>query len=184
MGPVRLYLVRHGRPTATFSQTLDAGLDPNGLAQAGAVAHRLAPLGPLAILSSPLRRTRETAAPLERLWGRSALINAAIGEIPSPGVSVAGRGRWLDGVMAGRWADLPAALHTWRGALLVALLALSESTVIFTHYVAINVAVGHATGDDRVVVFSPDHCSVTVLEAGDRSLELVALGAEAETRVL
>jgi broad specificity phosphatase PhoE len=56
--------------------------------------------------------------------------------------------------------------------------------VVFSHFVAINVAVGEATGDDRVTVFSPDHCSVTVLDVVDGTLRLVERGAEAATRVL
>jgi broad specificity phosphatase PhoE len=45
-GMPRLYLVRHGRPEATFSQAPDAGLDRTGLEQAEVVADRLAALGP------------------------------------------------------------------------------------------------------------------------------------------
>lgn len=183
MSPVRLYLVRHGRPTATFAESPDAGLDATGVAQAEAAAHRLAPLGPLAIVSSPLRRTRETAAPLERLWARRAVIEAAVAEIPSPGVALAQRGEWLRGVMAGRWADVSPALRDWRGAVIEALLALAEPTVVFTHYVAINAAVGEALGDDRVVVFAPDHTSVTALEADGGALRLLDRGAQAETQV-
>ena len=32
--------------------------------------------------------------------------------------------------------------------------------------------------------FSPDHCSVTVIDVADGTLRLVELGAEAATRVL
>ena len=90
----RLYLVRHGRPEATFSQAPDAGLDKTGRAQAEAVAERLAPLGPLPIVVSPLRRTRETAAPLERRWACSGRIEPAVGEIPSPMTDPEAREKW------------------------------------------------------------------------------------------
>jgi broad specificity phosphatase PhoE len=180
---VFLYLVRHGRPTATFAEATDAGLDPSGSAQAEAVAHQLAPLGPLAIVSSPLRRTRETAAPLERLWGRPARVDTAVAEIPSPAESPARRGEWPREVVTQRWAGLPTELCRWRAAVLETLLGLTEPTVVFTHYVAINVAVGEAVGDDRVVVFAPAHCSVTVLEAEGAALRLLDRGAEAETQL-
>ncbi len=183
MSPVLLYLVRHGRPAATFAEALDAGLDPSGTAQAETVAHRLAPLGPLAIVSSPLRRTRETAAPLERLWGRAARIDSAVAEIPSPSQDPAERGEWLRAVVVRRWADLPSELCRWRAAVLETLRTLVEPTVVFTHYVAINAAVGEAVGDDRVIVFAPAHCSVTVFEAEGGALRLLDRGAEAETQV-
>jgi broad specificity phosphatase PhoE len=180
---VRLYLVRHGRPAAAFGEAADAGLDPTGVAQAEAIAGRLAPLGPLALLTSPMRRTRETAAPLEQRWGRPARVEPAVSEIPSPSLSVAERGPWLQAVMAGRWTALDPALGQWRGRVLAALLALPESAVVFTHFVAINVAAGAALGDDRVVLFRPDHGSVTVVDVEHGHLRLVERGAEAATAV-
>jgi broad specificity phosphatase PhoE len=179
----RLYLIRHGCPSASFSEAHDAGLDAAGLSQAEAVANRLGVLGPFAIVSSPLRRARETAAPLERRWSRPARISARVSEIPSPDIPLRSRGEWLRGVMASRWSELDTGLRRWRADVVASLHELSESTVVFSHYIAINVAVGEATGDDRVVVFTPDHCSVTVIEAGDNGLRLIERGAEASTEV-
>ena len=180
----RLYLVRHGRPEATFSQAPDAGLDKTGRAQAEAVAERLAPLGPLPIVVSPLRRTRETAAPLERRWACSGRIEPAVGEIPSPMTDPEARGAWLRAIMTGRWSAVDPGLHAWRDAVIAGLVALPASSVVFSHSIAINVAVGEATADDRVTPFSPDHCSVTVIDVDAGALRLVERGAEAATRVL
>lgn len=181
---VRLYLVRHARPAGTFTEARDPGLDPAGLAQAEALAARLGPLGPLPIVTSPLRRTRETAAPLELRWRRAARIEPAVAEIPSWEDDLARRGEWLRGVMAGRWPEQVPDLRAWRAAVVDALCAISETSVVVSHYVAINVALGHATGDDRVLCFAPDHCSVTVLDVANGTLSLVERGAEATTRVL
>ena len=174
----RLYLVRHGRPTATFGGSADAGLDPVGVAQAEAMADRLAPLGPLGIVVSPLRRTRETAAPLERRWS-AARVEPAVGEIPTPpDVPFTARGPWLRSVMTRKWADVDPSLRQWRDRVLGTLTALPASTVVVSHFVAINVAVGAATADERVISFSPDHCSVTVVEVEGGRLRLVERGAE------
>lgn len=178
---MRLYLVRHGRPAATFTEAADAGLDPTGLVQAEAMADRLAPLGPLAVVTSPMRRTRETAAPLERRWGRAARVEAAVSELPSPGLPVMERAPWLRAVLARSWAELDPTLAHWRARVLATLTTLAEPTVVVTHFVAINVAVGAALDDDRVTTFSPDHCSVTVLEVEDGRLRLVERGAQAAT---
>ena len=48
----------------------------------------------------------------------------------------------------------------------------------------INVAVGIAEGDDRVLGFAPDHCSITVLDVEDGALRLVRRGAQRATQVL
>ena len=183
-GMPRLYLVRHARPEATFSEAADAGLDRTGLEQAEAVADRLAALGPLDIVVSPLKRTRETAAPLERRWTRSGRVEPGVGEIPSPMADPAARGVWLRQVLQGRWHDTDAAIQAWRRTVIATLTQIAEPAVVFSHFVAINVAVGEATGDDRVTAFSPDHCSVTVIDVADGTLRLVERGAEAATRVL
>ncbi len=181
---VRLYLVRHGKAAAAFSEAPDPGLDATGAAQAEAMAERLAPLGPLPIITSPLRRTRETAMPLEKRWRFTARIEPAVREIPSPMEDPAARGAWLRGVMADVWSAQPEGLRAWRQHVVEALLALARPTVVITHFVAINVAVGFAESDDHVVGFAPDNCSVTVLDVEDRRLRLVRRGAERATQVL
>jgi broad specificity phosphatase PhoE len=181
---VRLYLVRHGKAAAAFSEAPDPGLDTTGAAQAEALAERLAPLGPLPIITSPLRRTRETATPLERRWRFTARLEPAVGEIPSPMDDPAARGEWLRGVMTGAWSAQPETLRAWRRHVIDALVALPRPTVVVTHFVAINVAVGFAEGDDRVVGFAPDNCSVTVLDVEEGTLRVVRRGAERATQVL
>jgi broad specificity phosphatase PhoE len=181
----RLYLIRHGRPLAGYDQDHDPGLDELGRAQAKAAADELAPLGPLPVVTSPLRRTRETAAPFEQQWGITASVDPAVGEINSPTDDLAERSAWLLEILRGerRWADLDAERRGWRDGVVGALLSCDVDTVVTTHYIAINAAVGSATADDRVVNFRPDNCSCTVLESDGRSLTLVELGRERETVV-
>jgi len=181
---VRLYLVRHGKAAAAFSEAPDPGLDATGDAQAEAMAERMAPLGPLPIITSPLRRTRETAVPLEKRWRFTARIEPAVGEIPSPMEDPAARGAWLHVVMAGVWSAQAEEQRAWRQQVVEALVALPRPTVVVTHFVAINVAVGFAEHDDRVVGFAPDNCSVTVLDVEDGRLRLVRRGVERATQVL
>jgi broad specificity phosphatase PhoE len=180
----RLYLVRHGRAAATFAEAADPGLDELGRSQAEAVAARLAPLGPLALLSSPLKRARETSEPLARLWKRVPFIEPAVAEIPSPaGLSLSERAEWLRGFMGGSWRAASRDLAQWREAVIAALTALDADTVIFSHFIAINVAAGAAEGDDRVTPFRPDNCSVTILDVEHGALRLIERGHEAETKV-
>lgn len=162
---------------------LDPGLDGTGRAQAAALAASLGPAGPLPIVVSPLRRTRETAAPLEEQWGVVARVEPAVAEIPSPTDDLAARTAWLRTLMRGTWSDGAPELRGWCDDVVGALLALRSDTVVVTHFVAINVAVGRATGDGRAMCFRPDNCSQTVLEHDGERLSLVALGREATTAV-
>ncbi len=176
----RIYTVRHGKAAAGFGEDMDPGLDDLGRSQAQAVAGRLAGIGPRLILSSPLKRCQETSAPLAALWKTTPVIEPRVAEIPSPkGMSLEERVVWLRKHMGGHWTGSDPSLEQWRDACVTAILALKEDAVVFSHYVAINVLMGAAQDDDRVVVFSPDNCSVTVFDNAGGTLRLLEKGSEA-----
>jgi broad specificity phosphatase PhoE len=181
----RIVLVRHGDAAAGWGEDLDPGLSPLGHAQAGHVAASLKPLGPLPIVTSPMRRCRETAVPIAGQWSVAPIVDAAVGEIQAPGHDLATRGPWLTSVLGTSWPDMPADQQAWRDGVVRCLLALTEDCVVVTHFVAINVAIGLATVDDRVVCRRVGNCSTTMLESDGHALVLVAAPADAEmTEVL
>jgi len=179
-----LYLVRHGHAAASWEANHDPGLDAQGRDQARSAADVLGRRGPLGLVASPMTRTRETAAPLAEVWGVEPRIEPRVSEIPAPTDALAERGDWLRDITARRWPELDEDLQRWRVEVLDALRELTEDSVVVTHFIAINVAVGAASEDERVVSFQPEHCSVTVLRSGEGGLTLVQRGAEGETRVL
>ena len=177
----RIYFVRHGKAAAGFSEDRDPGLNELGHAQAAALVERFSGLPPLELITSPMRRARETAVPVERFLQQHARIIPAVAEIPSPVADLSQRGAWLRTAMAGNWADLPSELQVWRQGVVNALLALSRDSIIFSHFIAINAAVTHALDDPRMVCFSPENCSVTILDSIPGSLRVVELGEQANT---
>ena len=180
---IRLYLVRHGRASAGFAEAHDPGLDELGQTQALTMAQELAPLGPLPILTSPLKRACETATPLEQLWNVPAQVEPHVAEIPSLTTDLQERTTWLHQALRGRWSDLSPFHQAWRNGLVTFLCRRKASTVITSHFVAINAAVGAATGDDRMVCFEPDNCSCTVLDVVEGKLRLVLLGRQRATQI-
>jgi broad specificity phosphatase PhoE len=179
----KIYLVRHGHAASGWGLEKDPGLDDTGRFQAKAAAQKLAPLGVLPIISSPRARARETAAPLAEIWNIKPAIEDRIGEIRFPSETPADRVQWLKEVMGDQWPNLDRNLRIWRREVIEALVSIETDTVAFTHYIAINAAVGHAIGDKRVVSFSPDNVSITVLETNGKSINLVKRGDEADTKV-
>jgi len=180
----RFYLVRHGRPAGSWNEDPDPGLDETGLAQAEAVGRALAERLPrVGVVTSPMRRARETAEPLARLWNVTPMVTRGISEIPSPTEDLDERTGWLRRIMGEKWNLQEPELQAWRANVVRTLTGLPGDAVIFTHFIPINVAVGVATGDDRLVSFRPDHCSVTILELVMEELRLVEKGREAETAV-
>jgi broad specificity phosphatase PhoE len=180
-----LHLVRHGQASAGWDEHADPGLTEKGRAQAEAVAIALEPFGPVPVLSSTMQRCQETAAPLAKRWGVDVVVEKSVAEVPTPdGLGVADRGPWLHTLLAGRWSTEAPELEWWRRAVVDRLLAIESDTVVFTHFVAINVAIGAATGDDTVVIARPDNCSVTTMTNDGGELHLVDAPAQATTEVL
>lgn len=192
----RIYMIRHGKAAAGWDADADPGLDDLGRKQAEAAADDIEKRvgAPLPVLSSPLRRCRETAEPLSGRWGLQPVIEPRVAEVPSPVEDLRARAEWLRSIMAGTWADAVAAgdgkhtaydskLLAWRQSVVDALLELENDTVIFSHFIAINVALGHAVEDPRVICFKPDNGSVTVFETKGGTLSLLEQGREADTKV-
>jgi broad specificity phosphatase PhoE len=182
----RLYLIRHGEPSGTWGQSddPDPGLTELGRKQAEGAGERLTKTPPKLIVSSPLRRARETAVPLARALAMEPMIAQAVAEIPTPSsVAFANRADWLRNLMMGEWSVADPSLRAWRDAVVTYLVSLPNDAAVFSHFVAINAALGAAIGDDRVVCFRPAHASITVLETKGRAISLVELGETAETTV-
>ena len=72
----------------------------------------------------------------------------------------------------------------WRQTLLDSLVDLPHDCVVFTHFIAINVAVSAEHSRYDVVCFRPAHASITCVEAVNGALRLIELGHEADSTVL
>ena len=187
----RLYLIRHGQPAATWGEAdEDPGLDATGRAQARAACDWLMALPPgerpQRVVSSPLRRCRETAMPTAEALGVEIEIDPIVGEIPTPAaLHPSERASWLRQVFQGTWGEIRGDLDydQWRREIVGSLRARGD-TAVFSHYVAINAVVSHLLRDEKVLHFRPDHTSITVLETDGTGLTLVAKGREASTGVL
>jgi len=181
----RIYMIRHGVAAGSYAEAADPPLDETGRAQAQTVAQAVAAFQPAAIFSSPIRRARETAEPSAQAFGLPVTILPGVGEIPTPeGMALDQRGPWLRGIMAKSWPDAGDALNVWRQGVGKALLGLPDRSLVFSHFVAINAAVGLATGNDQAVIFQPNHTSVTIFEHDGQRLTLIERGQEAATKVL
>jgi broad specificity phosphatase PhoE len=191
-----VYIVRHGRVASNPADAGDPELSPEGQAQAEAVGQELASRlsGTLPIFSSPLRRCRETAAPLSRLWGVQPIMDARVAEVPGPPAAALPRDEWLRRALVLDWPELiqlgkslqagyDSTLVNWREGVLSAVLACRNDAVIFSHFVPVNVLTGRATRSQRVACFLPDHTSITIFETTGDEIRLLERGREMKSRV-
>ena len=188
-----VHMIRHGKPASTWGDSVadpDPGLDAEGRAQAEAAAAALLALSPserpVRVLSSPLRRCRETAQPLADALGVPVEIEPAVAEIPTPSVLAnAERGDWLRRSIQGRWDEIVGDLDyaEWARGVARAVVA-KPGAAVFSHFVAINAAVSVAKGDPRVRQFEPAHTAISKFEIDGERLSLVEAGRSSETQVL
>ncbi len=192
-----IYLVRHGRIAPQPANARDPELGADGQLQAQAAARALGQrIGrPLPILSSPLQRCRQTAAPLATLWKMEPQIEARVAEVPSPDAIDVERAIWLTQTLASTWHEVArrgealqpgyqSVLAAWRREVIDAVLECRGDTVIFSHFVPINVLAGHALRRDEVTCFRLDYASVTVLRTLGSEIRLLESGHELETAVV
>lgn len=185
----QVWMIRHGHPESGWGDTIsDPGLDALGHAQAEQVAVDLLalPLPPRQIVSSPLRRCLETAAPLARRLGVKVEIEAAVGEIPTPDtLQPNARPAWLKAAFTSQWSAIPGGrdYDLWRQSVAAALCQ-HAGKAVFSHFVAINAAMATAKTSPDVLQFRPDHVSVTVFDVAEAGLTLIRAGRDAATGVL
>jgi broad specificity phosphatase PhoE len=167
-----LYLVRHGRAEAGVEHP-DPGLDAVGESQARHVTEALRGKGASRLVCSPLRRARETAAPIAEALGLTLEIRNEIAEVFEPSMSVNARGAMLAPFLSGSWSGQSAALRAWRERVLRCLIEIGEGkTIVVSHFVAISAAIGASTEDDRVSPCALANASITTLEVSGGKLHL------------
>lgn len=181
---MKIYLVRHGEAAAHWHVSEDPGLSEHGRQQAAEAARLLQErIEPgTRLISSPLRRARETAEPLAEALGADVTIVERFREIPTP-VELADRQTWLGRIARQAWSEQIDMVRDWRHALLDRLRQIREPTVVFTHFMVLNAIVGDLNGDDRVVCYLPDNASITTLRRQGDELQLAELGRQFRTEV-
>ncbi len=177
---MRLLLVRHGRPDESpGAQQADPGLRADGRAQALAVAALLAGEPVTHVVSSPLRRARETAAPLAERLGLPVTVIDGWAEADrhldryrsTETLRAQGAAAWVD-FLADPVRHVGGDPVRFRADVMQALvqtMALQAPggaparVAVFTHGLPINLVLAHALGLPRLTHFPPWYASLTRL---------------------
>lgn len=173
----RLFLIRHAEPEGQWGgKDADPGLTKTGKVEATAAGERMAVHGRMKIISSPLKRAKETAAGVASIMGGQVQVDPRIGEVAAP-PGTSDRRKWLDETFPWgdqrtmrKWASTDPALQQWRQGVLQAATTLTEDAVFVTHYIAINVLVGAAMKSDFTIVCRPEFASITEMIVEDGQL--------------
>ena len=175
---MQLWMIRHALPVRVegVAGAADPGLAPEGHDQARRLAEWLQG-GPVdAVWSSPLRRARETAAPLAAALGVDVVIDDDLAEwdrhadsyIPLEELKAEGDPRYQE-LVDGTWAD-----EDEGAAFAVRLLAAVDRVIaahpggevaVVCHGGVINVYLAHVLGLAQAMFFHPGYTSVSRVQA-------------------
>jgi broad specificity phosphatase PhoE len=154
-----------------------------GRRQAEAAAESLRALGKFDVVSSPMLRCRQTAAPYARWRGLAPAIEPRVSEIVADD-DVEDRVAWLQARFPWRepgpsrlWNSLEPRLRDWRETMLSFIRSIDSDTAVFTHFIGINVICGAALRREETIVCRPDHASITELEVETGALRFLRHGA-------
>ncbi len=174
-----LYLIRHGLAAAGLDD-LDPGLAPLGHQQAAITARALGKLTPSRLVVSPLRRTRETADPIAAAFGLEPDIREEVAEVFDPSLPVEERKAIIGPFMEGVWSEQNETLQAWRRRVVETLVDIGNGggdVIVVSHYIAICVAIGEATRNDRVVPVKLGNTSITSIDVVGEKMMLVGAGS-------
>ena len=183
---MELVLIRHAQPVRVDAGSVDGPADPGlsrlGHEQAARLAEWLAPEAPAVVCTSPLRRARETVAPLAAKLGVTAEVVPGVSEydatsgeyIPIEELRAAKDERWWDDAGG---VD-PRAFQRQVVPAVDALIDRSagQRVVVVTHGGVLNVYLAHVLGIEQLLWFHPDYTSISRVLAsrhGPRSVATV-----------
>lgn len=178
---MELVFVRHAEPVRIApggGVPADPALTPRGAEQAGRLAAWLAAERVDAVLSSPQRRARETAAPVARAHGLDVEVVEGLVEydvqsdhyIPVEELKATRDPRWT-AMLEGRWhefgGDPPA---VFRARVLRAVDGIvarhaGQTVVAVCHGGVVNVALGAVLGVEPLLWFDPGYTSISRMAA-------------------
>jgi 2,3-bisphosphoglycerate-dependent phosphoglycerate mutase len=179
---MELILIRHAEPVRIASGDVDGPADPGlterGHDQARRLAAWLAVDGLDALVTSPLRRARETAAPLASALDLEPIADPGVSEydatsgeyIPIEELRAAKDDRWY-ATIEGRWSDAggvdPDAFQREVVPAIDALITshAGERVAVVAHGGVINVYLAHVLGLARPLWFHPEYTSVSTVQA-------------------
>jgi 2,3-bisphosphoglycerate-dependent phosphoglycerate mutase len=177
---VELLLIRHAEPVRIALGEVEGPADPQlterGAVQAQRLAAWLAVEGIDAIITSPLRRARETAEPLARNLELTPEVDPGVSEydagsgeyIPIEELRELKDHRW-QAQIEGRWEDGTDPLR-FQAEIVLAMDAIIErfpggKVAVVCHGGVINVYLAHVLGIDRALWFHPAYTSVNRVHA-------------------
>jgi probable phosphoglycerate mutase len=185
MSDISIILIRHGEAAASWSKDPDPGLSDNGHEQAESllIRHCYQDLSGYQFISSPKLRAIETSNFLAKKFSKDVKTNSTYSEIPSTGILMKDKMEWLGSISSMPIEDLPLEVAAWRKEIITSLLSIKNNTIIFSHFMVMNVLASYANGEQRLLSFYPDYTSFIKIVLRNGSIYSIEFDKEKKTKI-
>ena len=185
MTEVEIILIRHGEAASSWVDDPDPGLSTRGKNQAETVKENLKYFKSqnFQLISSPKKRAIETAQPTSLDWKSEVKIDDTFSEIPASNIKLERRMEWLKSMMNMDIAMLPKDIKEWRSRIIEKLINIKSNSIIFSHFMVINVVVGYIKNHPILLSMYPDNGSLTKIKVSNGKISLIKIGDEKNTKI-
>jgi len=110
-------------------------------------------------------------------------IDDAFSEIPASNIKLERRMEWLKSMMNMDIAMLPEDVKEWRSRIIKKLKNIKSNSIIFSHFMVINVVVGYIKNHPILLSMYPDNGSLTKIKVSNGKISLIKIGDEKNTKI-
>mgnify|MGYP001196686298 CR=1 FL=1 len=174
----KIILIRHGEAASTWDgDDRDPGLSKKGVDQARSINDFTKSISSKGydFISSPKSRAIETLKYASEGIDINFDIDNSFVEIPAEDIDSDIRFEWLKDISTRKINTLPDDIKEWREEIIKKTLSLKNNSIIFCHFMVINVLVGYAIKKDRLLHFYPDNASITEIEIENEDVSVVSM---------
>ena len=185
MSEINLIFIRHGEAAESWGEHPDPGLSKNGISQSQKLISNpsLQSLENFMFISSPKSRAKMTAAPILKKYNKKLIIDNHFSEIPSSNIKASEKREWLKKVMTMNIDDLPTEVSVWRDSIISKTLSFTNNTIIFSHFMVMNVLASYANSEQRLLSFYPDYTSFIKIVLRNESIYSIEFDKEKKTKI-
>jgi probable phosphoglycerate mutase len=174
----KVILIRHGEAASTWDgDDRDPSLSKKGVEQAKSINDFTKSIFSKRydFVSSPKKRAIETLNYASGDIDVNFDINEGFVEIPAEDIDSNIRFEWLKDISTRKIETLPDDIKNWRERIITETLNLKNNSIIFCHFMVINVLVGYAIKKDRLLHFYPDNASITEIEVENEKISVISM---------
>ena len=185
MSDISITLIRHGEAAGSWSENLDPGLSVNGIDQAKSLSldNTNDYLKDYDFISSPRLRAIETSHFLARKFNKKVKINDIFDEIPSEGIKLEDKIDWLKKISSMPFKDLPNSVIDWQERIIKEILSFKQNSVIFSHFMVMNIVFGYINSSSKLLSFYPDYTSSIKVTLKDNEITSYQIDKEKKTKI-